>query len=235
MQLVYVIVEGATENIFIKRILEPYITRQTDGKLILYPTQNETSSGFRGGVVSYQKLIDNIVTQAKIKPNAYITTLIDYYGLDKVNFPQYQEIINNKSLDIYEKIEQFEKQMELDIQNDCNQRFIPYIQLHEFEALYFADLDRFLEIDPIWNEKQKMDISNILLQAKNQPELINGKPETAPSKRLRDKLCYGKVHHSKLFASYLENNDLIDSAITNMSERCPHFNEWLTKVLKLAE
>jgi hypothetical protein len=231
---VYVVVEGKTESIFVAKVLSPYFAQRTDSKLMLYPTQNETSSGYKGGVVSYKKLIDNISTLSKLDSSGYITTFIDYYGLSATNFPHYTEV-SKKVVDVYEKVARFEKQIGLDVQDICGQRFIPYIQLHEFEALYFADYERFLKIDPMWNETHTSAITAILHKANYQPELINDNPDTAPSKRLQNKLCYSKVHHSGIFASYLEHNNSINLAVEKMSETCPHFNQWLEKLLKLVE
>lgn len=229
-----IIVEGKTESIFVKKLLAPYLAEQTNNYLIVYPIQNETSTGHKGGVVNYKKLIDNILTQAKVDPESYLTTFIDYYGLSSINFPQYESIIN-KFQDINEIVEQFEKQMAFDVKSINEQKFIPYIQLHEFEALYFADYLRFLKIDPRWNQGHERDMSKILKEFDNRPELINNNYETAPSKRLEHKLNYGKSHHTNLFTQYLENHNLICDALTNMSEMCTHFNKWLIKLTKLVE
>ena len=62
---------------------------------------------------------------------------------------------------------------------NAKSRFIPYIEMHEFEALLFSDAD-------ILAEKIGINVSQIreILEEYNSPEEINDDPAKAPAKRL---------------------------------------------------
>jgi len=91
----------------------------------------------RGGITSYSKAKQDIQRWIKNDNSAdsRFTTMFDYYALPN-DFPGYSDAqkLNNP----YDKVACIEKAFAEDL-ND--HRFIPYIQLHEFEALLFADLD----------------------------------------------------------------------------------------------
>jgi hypothetical protein len=67
--------------------------------------------------------------------------MVDLYSYPK-NVPGYEEI---QSLDAYERVMGLEESLAADI---ASQRFVPYIQLHEFETLLYADLSRW---EPVLN------------------------------------------------------------------------------------
>ncbi|MBL0107434.1 MAG: DUF4276 family protein [Ignavibacteria bacterium] len=75
--------------------------------------------------------------------------------------------------------------MEKSCSEDINElRYIPYIQLHEFEGLLFTKMDGFELIPAINNDPIKIsELQEILINYPN-PELINEGSITAPSKRL---------------------------------------------------
>jgi hypothetical protein len=97
-------------------------------------------------------------------------------------------------------------------------RFIPYIEMHEFEALLFSDADVLAE---------KAEISAIrieeILGEYNNPEEINDEPAKAPSKRLLAlNPGYRKVAMSKTVTTAI--------GIQIIRKKCPHFNNWLKKI-----
>ena len=72
-------------------------------------------------------------------------------------------------------------------------RFIPYIQLHEFEALLFCGIDYLAKRYP-GCEKRCEQLKKDLEKTSN-PELINNSPETAPSKRIIKAIEGDKKQH----------------------------------------
>lgn len=92
-------------------------------------------------------------------------------------------------------------------------KFIPYIQMHEFEGLLFSNPDSFIYIDEI-----KVDISRYLT-----PEHTNDSPTTAPSKRL-EKYYEG---YSKTIDGLIVAEDI---GIVTMKKECPLFKEWIEKI-----
>ncbi len=106
--------------------------------------------------------------------------------------------------------------------------FMPYIQLHEFEALLFVDIIKLqveypLSIEKIRVLKEKTDIYG-------DPEMINNSPETAPSKRiiaaLEQDYHYNKVKSGTAVTSAI--------GIENLLEKCQHFKEWIENIKRIA-
>ena len=65
--------------------------------------------------------------------------LIDYYGIKHShNFPGWQEALNIEEK--YTRMDFLFGKMKEDLPIHLQNRFIPYIQLHEFEGLLFSDV-----------------------------------------------------------------------------------------------
>ena len=97
---------------------------------------------------------------------------------------------------------------------------IPYIQLHEFEALLFSsDVGFKKELSP----KEAGKLSKIVEDYPN-PEEINSSPEGAPSKRILAVVSYyDKVFHGNLIAGAI--------GIKVILERCPRFRAWVERLV----
>jgi hypothetical protein len=222
-----VIVEGKSESIFIKRVLSKYFLHY-NSRMVLHVIQNETSSGYYGGVVNYAKLVDNIDLQLRLPRIDFVTTFIDFYGLSTIDYPLYLQIINQFD-DPYLQVLGLEDVLLHSVLNSEN--FIPYIQLHEFEAFYFADYERFLTIDNSWTHRQRQKILEIVNAYPN-PELINNGYKTAPSKRLRNILHYNKIKHANMYQEAVRGQSV--AVINHMRYKCQHFNQWIKKLLDLS-
>lgn len=152
--------------------------------------------------------------------DAYFTTMFDLYALPE-DFPAFKQAKQYQSP--YEQIIILEAGLAQDIKHP---RFIPYIQLHEYEALLFSDPAKFdwFFIDHVDQIQQLIEIAG----AHQSPELINDTPENAPSKRIiRILPDYEGVKSSAgpLIAQKI--------GISTMRARCPHFHEWLKKLESL--
>jgi hypothetical protein len=74
--------------------------------------------------------------------------------------------------------------------------FIPYIQVHEFEALLFVEPGHFAD----WVDSRVVEILRKVREC-NAPEDINDDPHTAPSKRILAAMPdYQKTVHGPLIA-----------------------------------
>ncbi|KAA6351716.1 hypothetical protein EZS27_000987 [termite gut metagenome] len=150
----------------------------------------------------------------------YYTTMFDLYALPN-DFPCYAE--TSKTSDCYKRIQTLERSFANDI-NNCN--FIPYIQIHEFEALVFCGLD-YLLIDYPDMERQIENLKKVVeIKYSNNPELINTSPETAPSRRIIKE--FEKYHHY----NKPKSGELVTSklGIDKLKEKCKHFKEWVEKL-----
>ena len=213
----YIIVEGQSEEKFIREILSPYFVSKN---IFLYPERvitgrNRQGKACKGGGDSYiQK-----------QKNYYFTTMIDLYALPN-DFPKLkdaEEYYNNK----YRYVSFLEEAFYEDI---GYKNFFPYIQLHEYETLLFCDIDSI--VDEFFDLEDNKLYEKIIkdIQVYDNIELINDSKETAPSKRL-DRYTNGEYCGRKTTASI---NILKNIDIEIIKDRCKHFNAWLEKIQRLS-
>ena len=178
---VMAIVEGKTEELFIKRILRKYLA---DENIYIRATQIK-KGGQKGGGVRFNRIRNDLEKHLKQRSDTYVTTMVDYYGvkewpgLNKVP-PQTSprevaRIVNDATKN--EVIKLFADQQ-------AARRFIPYMAIHEFEALLFSR-------SSVIAEKLEVteDEVNAVLDECGEPEAINNNRNTAPSKR------FGSIYH----------------------------------------
>lgn len=215
MQRVIVICEGQTEVEFCKQLLVPYFS----GKAIFIYTPLIKKSG--GGIVpwsSLKKQIERHLTQDRL---AYVSLFVDYYGITaKFNFPGWETA--HKEVDKSKRMEILENEMKRDINITLQSRFIPYLQLHEFEGLLFNNLEAFEATIPESDFLDKRELRDVLEKFPN-PELINDTPENAPSFRLKRCLKgYNKIVYGAMLAEQIGLKKIMDKS--------PRFNAWIRKV-----
>ena len=216
----YITAEGDTELQFVKNVLFEYLFLSKNVYCEVRKVATSKKLNKRGGMTTYAKAKEDIMRWMKnATREARFSTMFDFYSLPS-DFPGLTEA---KKKDPYQAVEHIEKSIQKDISDD---RFIPYIQLYEFESLLFSGLDSFLS-EYSGRSKQIEQLKNQLAQAPNgNPELINGKKETSPSHRI-----------SKLIPEYQKKSSgtLLARLITidHIRTKCLHFNEWLTKLENL--
>src|SRR5699024_8766407 len=108
-------------------------------------------------------------------------------------------------------------------------RAIPYLQMHEFEALLFSDVNCFEYVLDGWNEKVRAQLVQIR-QSFTTPECINDSPDTAPSKRILQVFpvgTYNKVIDGPIVAEAI--------GIERICQECPGFSAWLESLCALSE
>ena len=152
--------------------------------------------------------------------NSIVSLFVDYYRIrDSYKFPKWTE--SNNIGDIYDRMHFLFEQMSLDIDVNLRSRFVPYIQLHEFEGLLFSDISVFQ------NNFTKAELDFHLLEdAVNScktPEEINNGPATAPSERLKKAVKgYDKVVYGACLA--------YDIGLETIRKKCVLFNEWIERL-----
>ncbi|ETR68333.1 MAG: hypothetical protein OMM_10637 [Candidatus Magnetoglobus multicellularis str. Araruama] len=127
-----IIVEGHTEERFVKEVLSVHLALfQVYAVARKVETSRHGKKLFKGGMTTYAKLKNDFHRWMKHdnSNNVRFTSMFDLYGLPK-DFPDFQTSV--KMNDPYQKVETLENSFAKDIQDS---RFIPYIQLHEYEAL----------------------------------------------------------------------------------------------------
>jgi predicted ATP-binding protein involved in virulence len=211
------LVEGRTEELFIKQIMAPYLAEKN---IFVIPTIL-SKPGEKGGDVKFSRAQKDIESYLKQRNDTYITTLIDYYGIKE--WPGYEE--SKKVTDFRQKSKIFcdctlEKVSCLFEKHNVKQRFIPYVSMHEFEALFFSDVEILASCLNVQREKIEENIRKLL------PEEINDNRETAPSKRLKSfSANYTKIN--------LGLNIAKNIGIQKMREKCVLFDKWVSRLENL--
>lgn len=216
MRAVYIIGEGQTEERFVNQILQPYLS--TFGIYDVRCILISTSRGHKGGSLGFERYRRNIVILLKKERDIIVTSLIDFYQLH-TDFPQYDEA--QKIPNRVQRVDFLENAIAEKIDNH---RFIPYIQLHEFEGLLFSDIIGFQRLEPIIDIDLET-LTKIIEQFPN-PELINDGKNTHPAKRLTKATNnqYKKVEHGERIAKAI--------GIETIRKKCPRFNAWLDKIIE---
>lgn len=209
MTRVCIIGEGQTEVEFVNRCLAPYLTTRN---LLAYGTLLNTGSKRQsGGNVTVERLAEAISRHYGQADR--VTTLVDFYGFK-------------------DKGARTRAQLETDIRSavaarkkEYDPRFVlPYVQMHEFEALLFTNPSCFCIVVDGWSEDVKAALMKVASRFQN-PEDINDSPETAPSKRLErifPKGTYSKREHGPLIAESI--------GIDAIRAKCRAFDEWVGKI-----
>lgn len=212
MKRVLVLVEGQTEERFVKDVLCPHVwPRGIDAIPTLVKTKRvKQGPDFKGGVTIYQKVENDLRRLLKDTAAVSVTTFIDYYALPS-GFPGMNSRPNSSSLI---RARHVETEWEKKISDD---RFRAYLMIHEFEALLFCKPD---ELSTALHEPSKLPQLMQIRASVSTPEDINDDPQTAPSKRIVNLLpAYQKALHGPILAKR--------TGLEIMRRECPHFNEWL--------
>lgn len=223
MKRIYVVTEGQSETNFVKNVLVPYFL--CCDKLLIPTTVLTKSDGqkgrmHKGGIPNYEKArstIKKVLAYTK-QPDVFVTTMFDFYALPS-DTPGYKESEN--FTDCYKRLEYIETAMGRNENLEKNV-FMPYIQLHEFEALLFSNLD------VLADEYFEYDIQSLreCLKKQKNPELINNGQETAPSKRILK--CIPDYDKATLGVSVLEK-----IGVEELCRKCKHFSDWIEKIKNL--
>jgi hypothetical protein len=176
--------------------------------------------GQKGGDVRFKKVKNDIGRFLKQRSDTYVTTFVDYYGTKE--WPGLNSVNSGLSpADIAKHINGITAGKVISLFEDqrADKRFIPFITVHEFEALLFSD-------PKILSEQLGVNICKIenILAECGKPEAINNSPQTAPSKRL-NALMDGK------FSKTLNGIAIAEAiGVEKMREQCCVFDAWLTKL-----
>lgn len=213
MKRLIIVCEGPTEHEFCMDVLAPALLKNDiylDAPLV---------KKSNGGIVPWPNIRRQIETHLH-EENAHVSMLLDYYGIkDSYNFPGWNEskMISSKN----DKLQFLCRSMKSDIAQELSSRFIPYMQIHEFESLLFSDIDVFKNNF----DNQEMDFPKLedAIREFPNPEDINSRPTLAPSKRLIDAISgYDKV----VFGSCLAE----EIGLERILEKCPLFSQWFSSL-----
>ncbi len=219
MKRLILVVEGDTEKEFVDKVLSPYLYAKGLSSVSCFKIKHT-----RGGLNKYNHLKIDLIN-CVYENNILVSTLIDYYALPK-DFPKYEESTSIVNRD--DRLTFLENAVVEDLENEKGREFknlIPYIQLHEFEALVFSSLEAIRNLySP---DEAKFDELEKIIAAYPNPEDINDSPQKAPSKRLLNE---------QLIKGYNKVNDGImiieEAGINTVLQKCPRFNNWVETLIE---
>lgn len=229
MKRIIIIVEGQTEEEFVKEILRPFFWEH--GLYDVRPILIQTSVGRKvggvrfsrehlknkGGFVSYDHLKNDSLRYLKSEQDIVVTTFVDFFRRPN-NLPQAAACAQKPTTTA--QVDCLMEKMSNDVKDP---RFIPYIQLHEFETLLFSNNDGFAAYLP----NIASHTARIVAEYDN-PEDINSGPSTSPANRI--------LH---FYPAYDKNVDgpllALEVSLDVMRQRCPRFRRWLDTVAAAAK
>lgn len=202
-----VLCEGLTEKNFVINVLSPHLN-----VFNVYAKTIDLNGGMTWG--EFKKELNRAFQQRR--DHEWVTTMLDLYKMMRVpDCPKLEE------MDSLGKAKQLEKSMAKVFPNP---RFVPYIQVHEFETLLYVDLNKLVVAFPDGEAIRAIRV----LQSDTKdcrPEEINGNEATAPSKRLIRELPEYKARKSTAGPQVVQHIGL--PAIRAV---CPHFNDWVSRL-----
>ena len=225
MPRLYLFAEGPTELTFADTVLKPYFA---NFRVYLHPPvliahAKKKGRVHRGGGRKYVPMRNDILrflAQEK-GGDVFFTTMIDLYAIP-AEFPGLAEAEKLRHMP-EQRVDTLEQAFAKDIGDG---RFVPYIQLHEYEAYLFSD--------PTWfryfydhHEKQIAALKAIADKHAT-PELIDDGQHSAPSKRIIAE-----------FPDYGDAKSAVGPQVAELigldviRGKCPHFAAWLSRLEKL--
>lgn len=149
-------VKDKLSDLFVREILRPHFQRTG---ICLYPIVIRTSRRGKGGVSTYGKIKSQIDRICKNDPSAWVTTMLDFYGIPK-DLPG-----QGSGSSSFERADAMENAFQVDI---GQKNFFGNIIVHEFESLLFSEprafgacFDDYGIIDSISQIKQKFKLLNM--------------------------------------------------------------------------
>lgn len=215
----YILVEGQTEETFVRDVLHDHLVQ---AGLLLIPiilSTKRIKSGlkFRGGVASFKQVETEIRRLLMDRDVKVVTTMLDFYGLPE-DFPR---LALPDRHTCYDRVASFEEAFRRSIDSA---RFLPYLSLHEFEALLLSDAGAVGDV--LQARAIETELGPIAASFAS-PEEIDDGASTHPAARILaiDK-GYRKALHGPLAAARI--------GIATLREKCPHFGAWLRHLEDLA-
>lgn len=151
--------------------------------------------------------------------------MVDYYGM-----PQWPGRTEANFRPFAQKAEAVQEALARDVRSGMGRgfhrdRFIPYVSMHEFEALLFSDCGAFAQIMGV--PEAALPLKAVLARF-GDPEQINDSKETKPAARIQSVIKgYDKVNFGPLAIQEI-GLDVVRS-------QCRNFGYWLTRLEKAVE
>ena len=236
MSRLFILVEGATEEEFVNEILRPHlITNHSFDAVDARIVGNSRLRENRKGIKAWSAVRKDITNRLLSDKGVYSTLLVDYYALPQGSIGEggWPGRSTASKLPFPQKATTVQSAIALDIRNELpnpndHKRFIPFLVMHEFEALLFSDPKAMARG---FNHQDAEPDFAAIASAFKTPEEINDSRITSPSWRIQ------KIFEDRGYGKYskplLGNLAALEVTLPVIRAKCPHFNEWLCKLERL--
>lgn len=223
MNELVVLAEGETEQTFVRDQLAAHLVVHGTTAWAVLPGKHRCHGGVKKWGVARRDIIHTL------RERRYCSTMFDYYALPD-DWPGREKA---KKLPWYDRASHVEQEIHKDIvlamgESFDSKFFIPYIQLHEFEALAFANVEALASVtQPLsgltLSELIERYTEIVMVSGAGYPEAINDSYETCPSRSIKKVVtAYRKRVHGPIVTSR--------TGLEVLRERCDHFASWLTRL-----
>lgn len=221
MNEVVAIVEGQTEQTFVRYQLAAHLIYHGITMWPVLPGKSRNQGGVKEWTVASQDIMRTL------KEGRYCTTMFDYYAMPN-SWPGRSDA---KVLPWRDRARHVEEEILREITERMDsgfnpEQFVPYVQLHEFEALTFANVTILSEVSsPLTSYSVEFlkDQFNSILNDAGDPEAIIDNYDTCPSRRIVDLV---KPYRKPLQGPIITAR----TGLPVLREKCSHFAAWLTKL-----
>ena len=218
-------VEGQTEETFVNDVLAPHLCDRGFDSVRARLVGNARQRDRRGGIRDWNAVRRDIANHLREDTEAFATTMVDYYGLPRSGRRAWPGRARASTLPFAERADTVEGEILADIGREMGggfdpKRFVPYVMMHEFEALLFSDCVQF------GRGIGRSDLASSFQRVRDQfesPEEIDDSPETAPSKRVESLVAGYQKPLSGILAA-------LEIGLGAMRRECPHFAMWLSRL-----
>lgn len=218
-------VEGETEETFVNEVLREHLVACGYSDVSARLLGNARQRDRRGGARAWESARRDIVSHLRGDPGCVASTMVDYYAMPRSGPRAWPGRSEARGVPAAGRAEVVESALLEDVTAEMGasfdpRRFVPFVTMHEFEALLFSDCRRFGQ--GIGREDLVPALEAIRRDFAT-PEEIDDSPITAPSKRVEGLVAgYQKPLLGTLAA--------LEVGLDAMREECPHFRAWLERL-----
>jgi hypothetical protein len=217
------IVEGAAEQRVVQTLLAEHLA--TLGVRMWATLAGKP--GHKGGAKPWQVVLRDIRRLARERPGRIVTTMFDFYALP-ADWPGRSD---TSGVPVATRAQRVEEHLAAAVLRELGAAFdpslfVPYVQMHELEALLFVDITR---LGTRYIERHRAIQSLAAEVTGRSPEEINDSPHSAPSKRI-----IARVPEYAGDKVSVAPPTLRDIGLPALRAACPHFAAWVTKLESLA-
>lgn len=216
MKRALILVEGQTEERFVKDTLAPHlgILGVFLNVTVLVTKKVKSGPDFKGGIKNFGQFERDLRLLLSGAGQALVTTMFDYYRLP-IDFPGMND--RPPTADPVARVQHVQQRM---FEHFADQRLLPFLSLHEFEAWIYSCPKTLPEL---MGEPAKQESFADTCRTYPSPEHINERPGYNPAARIRQLFpAYRKTLHGPTATNRI--------GLQLIRDRCSHFARWLTQL-----